>query len=139
LIVLLGAFAFRRHQDKLMEDVAYARGRRATGAARKRLSSARSYLDLSRQQEFYADIHKALTGYLADKLNVAEAGMISNEVRGRLMKRGVPDSVVQDYFTCLETCDRVRFSPAQSTLDEMKEFLKTTEDAMNAMDRGMAG
>jgi len=138
LLALMGAFAFRRHQDKLLDDVAYARDRRATGIARKRLAVARSHLDSASQSKFYADIGRALTGYLADKQNFAEAGMISGQVKEKLTKQGITGSVIEDYFNCLETCDMIRFSPTESTLEEMKQFLKMAEDAMNALDREMA-
>ena len=95
-------------------------------------------MDTSRQSEFYADIGSALTGYLADKLNFAEAGMISGQVKEKLATQGISASPLQDYFSCLETCDMIRFSPTQSTLEEMKVFLEKAGNAMNTLDREMA-
>jgi hypothetical protein len=80
LLALAGAFAYRKRLDRISGDVAYARGIRATSAVRKRLSAAKRLIGVETQKQFYAEAGKALQGYLGDKLNIAEAGMISEEV-----------------------------------------------------------
>ncbi len=138
LAALLSAFLYRRRQDRMLGDVAYARDRRAAAVSKKRLSVARSHLDTERQVEFFADVGKALTGYLADKMNFAEAGMVSEEVKRDLQKRGISEAAVNAYFDCLDTCDRIRFSPSEANLDGMKEFLKRAEKAMISMDKELS-
>jgi len=138
LIAVGGALGFRRHRDRLEGDVAYARHRRAGRVAKKRLRRARLLKSTSTQREFYAEVDRALEGFLADKLNLAEAGLIGEEARAKLAARGVSDGTVSEYFACLEVCDRQRFAPADSTLEEMDAFLARTAQAMTNLNEEMS-
>ncbi|MFQ5738409.1 MAG: BatD family protein [Acidobacteriota bacterium] len=130
LLCLAGALVYRQRRDRAASDLAYARDRRARRLAKKRFSQARSRMEPSTRKEFFAEVGKALQGFLGDKLNIAEAGMISQEVRSGLLERGVPEEPVKRYFECLEICDLKRFSPSDASVVEMREFLKEAEAAM---------
>jgi uroporphyrinogen-III synthase len=127
----------RRHQDRLAGDVAFARGRRAARLAKKRLATARSLQSPERAKEFHAEIGRALQGFLGDKLNVAEAGMIRESVAAGLTARGVSDDVVQDYVACLDACDRYRYAPAEVTAEDMRAVLARAERAMTTLDEAL--
>jgi hypothetical protein len=138
LLTLGGALGYRRHRDHLEGDVAYARHRRAGRVAKKRLGRARSLKSTDTQREFYAEVDRALEGFLADKLNLAEAGLIVEEARARLAARGVSGGVANEYFACLEVCDRQRFAPAESSLEEMSAFLERTAEAMTRLNEELS-
>jgi hypothetical protein len=137
VLALGGAVTQRRHWDRLRGDYAYARLRRADRAARKRLGAARATMTVDQEERFYAEVGKALLGLLGDKLNLAEAGMISDEVRALLRARGVKEEVMDAYFACLETCDLKRFSPSSATIEEMRAFLNQAETAMSGLSRSL--
>jgi len=139
ILCLGGAYAYRRHLDRIEGDMAYARDRRATRIARKHLSSAKSMLKPSTQKEFYAEIGRALMGYLGDKLNIAEAGMITADVQAHLRKKGVQDETIENYLECLGTCDMKRFSPTGASEDEMKTFFKNAAGALSRLDGELSG
>ncbi len=138
LMFVGGAMAGRRHLDRLQGDVAYARHRRASRVARKRMAAARALADHGTQKEFYAEAGRALLGFLGDKLNIAEAGFLKDEVRNRLQRNGVSDQVADAYFECIELCDLKRFSPSAAAPAEMLEFLGRAENAMSDLDRAIA-
>ncbi len=138
LFFICGAVMVRSHLNRLEGDVAYARRRMASPAARKNLSKARSLLKQESQKEFYAEVDRALSGYLGNRLNIAEAGMISDEVKTRLLKRGVRDETVNTFFDCLKTCDMKRFAPLESDETEMKTVLRQAEQAITSIDRELA-
>ncbi|MFC1502515.1 BatD family protein, partial [bacterium] len=135
LLCLGGAVMYRNHLDRLEGDMAYARGRVASRAARKHLSAAKSVLKGSTQKEFYAEMGKALMGYAGNKLNIPEAGMITENVRKLLQKRGASKEAMDSYFSCLETCDLKRFSPTESGEEEMGNFFKEAEKILSQLDR----
>jgi len=135
LVVVGGAYSARRHQVRLEGDVAYARRRRASRAALKRLSGARKLLGPESQIEFYAEVGNALQGFLGDKLNVAEAGLIREDVGEMLRAASVSQDVIDRYFACLEHCDRQRFAPSEPDEEIMAEFLGEVEVAMSELDR----
>jgi len=135
VVCLIGGAYYRRYSDRLHGDEAFARDKRANRLTRKRLAQAQSYLKLSTQVEFYAEIARALTGYLSDKLNVAEAGMMSEEVHHILNRKGIDEQVVENYFQCLKSCDLQRFSPSDSSDEEMIVFFKKADKAIADMHR----
>ena len=138
LMALLGALGLRRHWDRLEGDVAYARGRRAGAVAKKRLGQARRVMAEGDARAFYAEVERALRGFLADKLNVAEAGFMSDVAEAELRKRAVPVVATKKYFACLGECDRARFAPPSSSAEERSEFLDRAAEAMTAVQEGLA-
>lgn len=111
LAAVAGAAAVRRHRDRIEGDVAYARVRRARRMARKRLARAKG-LAAGDPRDFYAEVAGALQGFLADKLNVAEAGLVRDEAGRLARRRGATDETLERLFACLDDCDLQRFAPA---------------------------
>lgn len=110
-VALGGAAAFRRRRDRLEGDVAYARTRRAGRVAKKRLARAKSMAH-DDPREFHGEVAGALMGFLADKLNVAEASLVREDASRLAHERGVSPGTLERLFACLDDCDRQRFAPA---------------------------
>ena len=137
MLAVAGTVAVRRHQDRLRGDVAYARRRRASRLAKHRLARAESLRSPDRHREFHAEVGRALQGFLGDKLNVAEAGLIREEIRARLTSRGVAPEVIDAYLGCLEDCDRQRFAPPEPDTLAMQEMLTRAGQAMTDLDQAL--
>ena len=133
LMAMIGALGLRWHQDRLAGDVAYARGRRAGRVARKRLARAQSLMAGGDARDFYAEVERALRGFLADKLNVAEAGFMSDGAESELLRRGVSPDAVGEYLDCLGVCDRARFAPPRADDEERAGFFERAATAMTAV------
>ena len=138
MIAVVGAFTARRHQDRLTSDVAYARRRRAYRLARQRLTRTELLDSPDRHQEFHAEVGRALQGFLGDKLNVAEAGLIRDEIRSRLKSRGVASELIDAYLGCLEDCDRQCFAPTEPDGSAMQEMLTRAGQAMTDLDQALS-
>ena len=134
LFAVTGAMGLRIHQDRLSGDVAYARGRRAGRLAKKRLAEARALASADDAKAFYAETARALQGFLADKLNIAEAGLMTDAVRRELIARGVGADVATEYLACIEHCDRQRFAPSDGGTPEHERFLERSGTVMTALD-----
>ena len=137
LVALAGAVAVRRHRDRLAGDVAWARSRRASKVARRRLARAESLCAPDRHREFHAEVGRAMQGFLGDKLNVAEAGLIHGEIRAALAARGVDATLVDACLDCLERCDRERFAPAEPDAAAMQGMLAEAGRAMTELDAAL--
>lgn len=118
-----GAAVLRRHRDRIEGDVAYARVRRASRMARKRLARARS-LASGDPRAFYAEVAGALEGLLADKLNVAEAGLVREQAGRLAAERGVSQETLDRLFACLDDCDRQRFAPLGTERESPERVLE---------------
>lgn len=137
LVAVGGALALRRHRDRLEGDVAYARGRRAGRVARKRLARARDLAASDDPRGFYAEVARALRGLVADRLNLAEAGLRTAELDHALAEAGIGDDLRRELVECLEECDRQRFAPPDADGEERGRFLDRAGDVMTELDRAV--
>lgn len=132
-----GAMVLRRHRDRLEGDVAYARVRRADRMARKRLARARGSA-AGDPREFYAEVAGALQGLLADKLNIAEAGLVREEAGRIAARRGVSAETLARLFACLDDCDRQRFAPAGADREPPERVLDRAAAIMGDLARELS-
>ncbi len=137
LLALGGAFGYKRYQDRLEENVAFARSQRANQFAKKRLQKAKKLLDESTQKEFFAEISRALLGFLADKFNLPPAGIMTDEVEHLMRERGVDEETIRKYLDCLNTCDFQRFAPANSTVADMQSCYNDASEAIVRLEKAI--
>jgi hypothetical protein len=131
-------FWYRRHLDRLAGDQAYARSRQANRIARKRLATARNILPTLEHQKFYSECGKALHGFAADKLNIPEAGIISETLAQLMKTKGISEATISEYLECMRTCDLKRFSPVEADKEEMNKFLKRAEEAIKNLHKELS-
>ena len=86
-------------------------------------------------REFYAEVARALRGFVADKLDVPEAGMQMKDVMEHLRGRGVPGGLLEEVSACLDHCDRQRFAPPEREAGEEARFLDRVGKAMSDLNR----
>ncbi len=118
----MSAWFWQRHQAKLTTNVAYARSRKATRTAQKQLHTAKKLLQANDSKGFYAEVQRALMGFLGNKLNVAEAGLVTDDIAQLLQGKNVAPELISNYLACLHTCDFQRFAPATANGGEMQQF-----------------
>lgn len=134
VVALAAAATVRRRSDRLAADVSYARSRRARRIAKKRLARARS-LVRGDARSFHAALAGALQGFVADKLNLAEAGFEREEVRRVAEERGAAAETLDRLFACLDRCDRERFAPSPEGARSQAEALEDAAALMDAFSR----
>ena len=115
---------------KMVENVAYARSHRANQIAKKRLGQAHRLMKIPTQKEFYAEISRALLGFIADKLNLAQAGLMTDDAAEKLKERQVEDPIISDLLGCLRECDFQRFAPADVTMESMQVLYNRARSAI---------
>jgi len=130
LFALMIAVVYRIRMSALEGNIAYARSRKASQEAKKRLSYAKKIMKLDKQKEFYAEVSRALLGYVADKLNLSAAGLISDEVANQMKKYSVDDKLIDELMDILQKCDYQRFAPANSTLAEMQTIYQQAKNVI---------
>jgi hypothetical protein len=135
LCAILGAVGLRLHRDRIEQNPAFARRRRAGRIANARLGRARRLAGGDAPKEFYAEVATALRGFVADKLDVAEAGMQMKDALEHLRNRGVPDRLLEEVSACLSHCDRQRFAPPERKAGEEARFLDRVGKAMTDLNR----
>jgi len=92
-------------------DVVGTRNRGATKMARKRLTKAGGYLEQNQYAPFYEELHRALIGFISDKLNIDMADMSKENVEAALCANGVPAGLNTRFVALLDACEFARYSP----------------------------
>ncbi len=128
-------FVHLRRREHLSANVHLFRRRRASRVAGKRLRAARRLAADGAASAFYAEMDRALTGYLADKFNVAAAGLTRDRITELLGSSRVPDSVRAETLRCLEQCDYGRFAPDAAAAARLQSVLERGERAVSALER----
>ena len=125
--------------SKLRKDranVALVRTRGASKAAKKRLAVAGGYLDRDLYSAFYEELHKALLGYAADKLNIGAADLSKESIASAFGAAGAPASLVKEYTDILDVCEFARYSPDGGNA-AMKESYDKAAEIISSLDANM--
>ena len=133
--VALGFAGLRR---MLQVDPGEKRFKLARGAAARRLKGARALLQRGESLAFYAEVARAVTGYLLDKQGVAAAGLTREELAAALRARGHGDETVRRVVRVLDDCDRARFAPGSGDAPAREAMLGRADQVLNELDRGRA-
>ena len=138
LVPVLGFFCvlgYRRHRERLIDDVAYARRRRSRGEASRRLGQARRLMKGGDDKAFHAEIHRALAQFLADRLNLPAATMAADPAAQALGARGVGQEIVSEVREIFQQCDFARFSPSRVPKGQMSRLYQSAERLIDALGR----
>lgn len=138
LLILIAAalyFAFRGMAAR-RADVVGTRNRAATKMARKRLSQAGGYLDKNLYTAFYEELHKALLGFVSDKLNMDAADMTKENIASRLVEKGVGEGLATDFVGLIDACEFARYSP-DAGHDAMNAHYESAVNVISAIDESM--
>jgi hypothetical protein len=127
--------ATERARRLLRIDPQQRRVKLARSAAAKRLRGAQALLAKGEASAFYAEVARAITGYLADKQGVVASGLTREELARALMERGHAEEVVRRLLRVLDDCDRARFSPASGEAPAREAMLTRADQIINDLDR----
>ena len=138
LLVLFAAvlyFALRGAAAR-RADVAGSRNRAATKMARKRLSQAGEFLNKDLYTAFYEELHKALLGYVSDKLTMNASEMSKDNIADRLKEGGVSDETASQFVALIDACEFARYSPSEGH-DAMKAHYESAVAVISTIDGSM--
>ena len=138
LIVLLAVLcwaAFRKIAAR-RADVAGAKNRKATKMAMKRLRLAGTFLRQNLYTAFYEELHKALLGFMSDKLNVPVAELSKERIAEILSEGGVPASLIDSFVGLIDACEFARYSPSAGN-EAMTAHYEAALDVISSVDSNM--
>ena len=112
-------------------DVAGSKNRKANKVAKARLRLAGDYLSKGLDTAFYEELHKAVTGYVCDKLMMSPADYSKEKARERLVEDGVAEELADSFVEILDGCEMARYAP-ESNPGAMETIYK---NAMSVISR----
>ena len=96
-------------------DIAGTRNRKALKVARARLKNASAFLKQGLYSAFYEELHKALHGYISDKLMLPVADLTRERIGEELRSRGKDEALIQELSDILDACEYARYAPASGS------------------------
>jgi len=138
LLAWIGAVLYDRRRQRLSGDVRYARFTRAGREARQAIAGARNALQAGDRTSFYDSVARAVSDYLAAKLDLPPGSVSADRVAERLRARGAaPDlaQVADDIHEFFSTCEQVRFAPSASNDGDMQRTLDRADAIISTLER----
>src|SRR5262249_42712678 len=99
-------FLVRRRSERFTTDAAFRRRNRAAADARRRLADAAK----ASGREAAGQVHAAVTGYLADCLNVPAGAMTRADVQRLLNERGIDAAAIAEVDAFLADVEMAEFA-----------------------------
>jgi len=138
-LILAGAAALYLAARKMAErkaDVAGTRNRRATKMALGRLKQAGEFLDKNLYTAFYEELHKALLGYVSDKLNMDMTEINKDNIAAALTEGGASEEQARKFTDLLDACEFARYSP-DAGHDAMRSHFDGAVEAISSIDSSL--
>lgn len=114
------AYWQKTYREKMRSDRSFARSRRAFDKAGERLEKALTHSEQDRTKEAYSFLHKALTGFIGDKLGLPEAGLSDRHYLEALNKQQIHPELINNVRMLLDKCTTISYAPETS-----HEYLKS--------------
>ena len=119
-------------------DVAGTKNRKATKMALKRLHLADTFLKQNLHTAFYEELHKALLGFISDKLNIPVAELSRDRISEALAGGGVDKNHVDKFIAILDACEFARYAP-DSGHEAMVAHYADAVETISSIDSNMKG
>ena len=117
-------------------DIAGTKNRKATKMALKRLHLAGTFLKQNLYTAFYEELHKALLGFVSDKLNIPFAELSKDNLREALKERNVAAGHIESFIGILDACEFARYAP-DAGHEAMEAHYKAAVEVISSMDSNM--
>lgn len=138
-LIIGGALAIwlaLRKMAAMKADVALTKNRRATKMARSRLKQAGDFLGKNLYTAFYEELHKALVGFISDKLNMDMSDISKENIASALLAGGVSQENTDAFTGLLDACEFARYSP-DAGHDAMSAHYESAVAVISAIDSSL--
>ena len=141
IIILLTAIAAAcwaalRHLAARRADVVGTKNRKATKMALKRLQLAGTFLKQNLYTAFYEELHKALLGFISDKLNMPASELSRERITEALKEGNVNENFIATFIGILDACEFARYAP-DAGHEAMAAHYQSAVDVISSIDSEM--
>lgn len=127
-VVALGvALYLKKHKDRLSSDNIYARAKMASDRASERLERAREHVKSGESKFAYNEMHKAITGFISDRLGLPEAGFSDHELIAKVKDKDPEPSLTKTLKSVLDKCATISYAPAGDSADQQADIERSEQ------------
>ena len=125
-----------RKQAQLNSNVELLKNRKANKVASKRLKVAATYLKTYNKEKFYAEVLKAIWGYISDKLTIPLSELSRENVVQELKSYGATEELVSKIINIIDLCEFAQYAPSQNN-ETMDKLYKDSVEVIGEMENVM--
>ncbi len=131
LTAFVSLFVIFRQRAISNADIVGSRAGKANKVATKRLKKAAKLKKEGKSGDFFDETLRALWGYVGDKLNIPVTSLSRDNIRERLLERGVDETTVNSFLEAIDECEFQRYAPG----DPQGNMNKVYKKAMTAIEK----
>lgn len=124
----------KSYRDRMNSDVFFARAQNATDKAKAAMDKAYEEAEDGDIKEAYGALHKALTGYVGDRLGLPEAGLSDKQYIEKLNDNGMDQDITKQLFTILDKCSSIRYAPL-TTRQDLADDIEQAKQLLSKLKR----
>lgn len=134
LLILIVFVILNRRQIRKNADVVGQRNRKANKVATRRLKEASAALRKRDETLFYESVHKAMLGYVSDKLNIPQSELTSDSINEAFASRNIDANIVKDFNDVLQQCEFARYAPSADS-QAMDSLYQRAAETIGQLDK----
>lgn len=133
IVILVSILFYYRKTIKQRSNIQLLKTKRANKVAKKRLKRAKEFMMANLNNEFYAEILKALWGYLSDKLNIPVSELNKENISLELSNYGANEQIINELISILDKCEFAQYAPELGG-SNMAEIYNETSEIMDKLE-----
>lgn len=122
--ILILALRNKRLMSRLQGDKEFARLHYAEERAQNLFLEARGLVEDGDAKPIYNTLHKAVTGYISDKLALPEAGLSDQEILEKVSEKGISENTQDALRKLLDKCATISYAPTGDPTDFRRDIIK---------------
>lgn len=135
LVLFVVLVVVMRKNIKKRQDVELMKRQKANKISRKRLKSARKFMQANDHTGFYKEIITALWGYAGDKLSIPTSQLTKDNVKQAFAEHNVDEELSQHFVDLIDKCEFAHFvssasNEMQAIYDETTKIIEQLEENM---------
>lgn len=123
-ILIVFALKNRRLLNRIKDDKEFARQHFADQKAEDLFREARNLVDSRDAKAIYSTLHKAITGYISDKLALPEAGLSDAGILQKMNEHGISENTFSNLRKLLSKCATISYAPTGDPTDFRSDIIK---------------
>ena len=136
VLLAVGCWLVFRKIAARKADIAGTKNRKATKMALRRLRLAGTFLRQNLYTAFYEELHKALLGFISDKLNMPAAELSRERIAQALSEKGTDSALADEFIRILDACEFARYAPDAGN-EAMTAHYKSAIEVISSIDSSM--
>lgn len=116
-------------------DMAAFNSRRADKLARRRLKRAEAAMKRRDTENYYAELLKAIWGYLGDKLKMPTSELLRDNIRQVLSEKQIPAESIDSLISLIDDAEFARYSSMGAGTENMETIYRRAIQIINTLEK----